>query len=125
MNPAPRPPSPESRDAMQRANRRENPHQLSSRDARILMGLPGANGGNGATFSRPERAERAERERINSFFSENGLNPAEAYPNEGYSQTPTPVRPVRQQRTEPPVRGPPNHMVSFALSPSIVLLVIL
>jgi hypothetical protein len=40
MNPAPRPPSPGARDATQKALRRENPHQLSSRDARVLMGLP-------------------------------------------------------------------------------------
>ncbi|KAI6042846.1 hypothetical protein EDC04DRAFT_3138901 [Pisolithus marmoratus] len=40
MNPAPRPPSPTSRDAMQKASRRENPNQLSTRDARVLMGLP-------------------------------------------------------------------------------------
>lgn len=39
MNPAPRPPSPTARDATQRALRRENPNQLSSRDARVLMGL--------------------------------------------------------------------------------------
>ncbi|KAE9389360.1 hypothetical protein BT96DRAFT_980734 [Gymnopus androsaceus JB14] len=40
MNPAPRPPSPTARDATQKAMRRENPNQLSSRDARVLMGLP-------------------------------------------------------------------------------------
>lgn len=40
MNPAPRPPSPTARDATQKAMRRENPNQLSGRDARILMGLP-------------------------------------------------------------------------------------
>ncbi|KAI6127371.1 hypothetical protein EDD16DRAFT_1751122 [Pisolithus croceorrhizus] len=40
MNPAPRPPSPTARDAMQKALRRENPNQLSTRDARVLMGLP-------------------------------------------------------------------------------------
>lgn len=40
MNPAPRPPSPTARDAMQKALRRENPNQLSTRDARILMGIP-------------------------------------------------------------------------------------
>jgi hypothetical protein len=40
MNPSPRPPSPRAREAMQRALRRENPNQLSSRDARVLMGLP-------------------------------------------------------------------------------------
>ncbi|KAG1726811.1 uncharacterized protein EDB91DRAFT_55882 [Suillus paluster] len=32
MNPAPRPPSPSARDATQKALRRENPNQLSSRD---------------------------------------------------------------------------------------------
>lgn len=46
MSPAPRPPSPTQRDATQRALRRENPNQLSSRDARVLMGLP--QGGAGA-----------------------------------------------------------------------------
>ncbi|KAG9317765.1 hypothetical protein JVU11DRAFT_1983 [Chiua virens] len=40
MNPAPRPPSPTARAATQKALRRENPNQLSTRDARILMGLP-------------------------------------------------------------------------------------
>lgn len=45
MSPAPRPPSPTQRDATQRALRRENPNQLSSRDARILMGLPSESGG--------------------------------------------------------------------------------
>ena len=39
MNPAPRPPSPTQRAATQKALRRENPNQLSTRDARILMGL--------------------------------------------------------------------------------------
>lgn len=42
MNPAPRPPSPSQRDATQKALRRENPNQLSTRDARVLMGLPSA-----------------------------------------------------------------------------------
>jgi hypothetical protein len=41
MNPAPRPPSPTARDATQRATRRDNPNQLSTRDAQILMGIPG------------------------------------------------------------------------------------
>jgi hypothetical protein len=45
MSPAPRPPSPTQRDATQRALRRENPNQLSTRDARILMGLPSETGG--------------------------------------------------------------------------------
>ncbi|KAI0071841.1 hypothetical protein K474DRAFT_1629965 [Panus rudis PR-1116 ss-1] len=37
MSPAPRPPSPGARAATQRAHRRDNPNQLSSRDAQILL----------------------------------------------------------------------------------------
>lgn len=49
MSPAPRPPSPTARAAAQKAHRQENPHQLTSRDVRVLMGLPGSEGaaGNG------------------------------------------------------------------------------
>ncbi len=54
MNPAPRPPSPTQRDATQKALRRENPNQLSSRDARILMGLPsGQNGSEVVETAKP------------------------------------------------------------------------
>jgi hypothetical protein len=56
MNPAPRPPSPGARDATQKALRRENPNQLSSRDARVLMGLPSTNDG------------KDERARVDTFF---------------------------------------------------------
>ncbi|QRV73324.1 SH3 domain protein [Ceratobasidium sp. AG-Ba] len=66
MNPAPRPPSPSEREAAQRAARRENPNQLSSRDARILMGLP---------ESGPPPHEPSEQHRMNSFFAENGQQP--------------------------------------------------
>ncbi|CAE6471462.1 unnamed protein product [Rhizoctonia solani] len=66
MNPAPRPPSPTEREAAQRASRRENPNQLSSRDARILMGLP-ENG--------PLPRDPADQHRMNSFFVENGQEP--------------------------------------------------
>lgn len=60
MNPAPRPPSPTQRDATQKAMRRENPNQLSSRDARVLMGLPqdqngNANGTGNGTSDKPPR----------------------------------------------------------------------
>jgi hypothetical protein len=41
QNMKPRPPSPTQRDAAQRTIRRENPRQLSARDARILMGFSG------------------------------------------------------------------------------------
>jgi hypothetical protein len=47
MSPSPRPPSPTARAATQRAHRQENPNQLTSRDARILMGLPSIEGADG------------------------------------------------------------------------------
>lgn len=37
MSPAPRPPSPSQRLATQLASRRENPNQLTARDASILV----------------------------------------------------------------------------------------
>ncbi|WRT68477.1 uncharacterized protein IL334_005453 [Kwoniella shivajii] len=37
---APRPPSPATREATQRATRRENPNQLTAHDANILLGTP-------------------------------------------------------------------------------------
>ncbi|KAL4256745.1 Polar growth protein [Pleurotus pulmonarius] len=84
MNPAPRPPSPTARDATQKALRRENPHQLSSRDAEVLMGLA---------------APKEERTRLNSFFSEesndingSGLNTPTA------PKSPVPPRPAREAR---------------------------
>ncbi|PWN52046.1 hypothetical protein IE53DRAFT_22784 [Violaceomyces palustris] len=40
MNPPPRPPSPTSRARTQRAKARQNPEQLTARDAAILMNLP-------------------------------------------------------------------------------------
>lgn len=46
MSPAPRPPSPSERAAMQAASRRENPNQLTARDASVLMGLPSNSSGN-------------------------------------------------------------------------------
>ncbi|KAG8707227.1 polar growth protein, partial [Ceratobasidium sp. 423] len=63
MNPAPRPPSPSEREAAQQASRRENPNQLSWRDACILIGLP-ENG--------PPPRDPADKHRMNSFFVENG-----------------------------------------------------
>jgi hypothetical protein len=44
MNPAPRPPSPTQRDAVQRAMRAGAPIELSPRDARVLMGVLGDGG---------------------------------------------------------------------------------
>ena len=53
MNPAPRPPSPTQRDAVQRAMRAGAPIELSSRDARVLMGVLG----NGTHSPPPPRAD--------------------------------------------------------------------
>lgn len=60
MNPAPRPPSPSARDATQKALRRENPNQLSSRDARVLMGLPSLD---------TDDMQDSERPHLDSFFT--------------------------------------------------------
>lgn len=70
MNPAPRPPSPTQRAATQRAMRRENPHQLSSRDARVLMGL--SNGGEAG-----KDADEQSRTKLESFFSSQTVNTIE------------------------------------------------
>ena len=64
MNPAPRPPSPTARAATQKALRRENPNQLSTRDARILMGLPSSDNAN-----RIDDPQESERGRLESFFA--------------------------------------------------------
>ncbi|TFK46951.1 hypothetical protein OE88DRAFT_1738995 [Heliocybe sulcata] len=98
MNPAPRPPSPGQRAATQKALRRENPNQLSSRDARILMGLPSPSGAEG---KEPERA------RLDSVFNgENAsLNGAEPHTPKGPSSKgsvpPRPSREMRRQSTAP------------------------
>ncbi|KAF8204568.1 hypothetical protein BJ912DRAFT_938742 [Pholiota molesta] len=102
MNPAPRPPSPTARDATQKALRREDPNQLSSRDARVLMGL--GSGADGAAAS-PKDAERT---RLDSFFSNeamatNGTNGANGY----MPSTPraaAPPRPSREMRRSSTVR---------------------
>ncbi|KEP48673.1 SH3 domain-binding protein 2 pleckstrin-like (PH) domain protein [Rhizoctonia solani 123E] len=91
MNPAPRPPSPSEREAAQRASRRENPNQLSSRDARILMGLP-ENG--------PPPRDLADQHRMNSFFVENGQEPILAETEQPMSpvSNAAPTRPSREMR---------------------------
>ena len=72
MNPAPRPPSPTQRDAVQRAMRAGAPIELSSRDARVLMGVLG----DGAHSPPPPRVE--------SLYG--GVMP------------PAPIRPSREMR---------------------------
>ncbi|KAG1805186.1 uncharacterized protein BJ212DRAFT_1570918 [Suillus subaureus] len=64
MNP-PRPSSPTARDAARKALRRENPNQLSSRDAHVLMGLPSLNASD---------AQDSERARLDSFFTQQPIS---------------------------------------------------
>ncbi|KAG8917337.1 polar growth protein, partial [Tulasnella sp. 417] len=67
MNPPPRPPSPTARAATQRAMRRENTNQLSSRDALVLMGMAGE----------PDSSDKA---RLDNFFREQQGDPVDAPP---------------------------------------------
>jgi hypothetical protein len=86
MNPAPRPPSPTARDATQRAMRRENTNQLSSRDAMVLMGMAGE----------PDSTDKA---RLDQFFKEQV--PASLYPSIGNGGPEAPPRPSRDVRNIP------------------------
>jgi hypothetical protein len=70
MNPAPRPPSPTQRDAVQRAMRAGAPVELSSRDARVLMGVLGVD----------------------------AQSPPRAGPLHGGATSPGPARPSREMR---------------------------
>ncbi|CAK5280334.1 unnamed protein product [Mycena citricolor] len=92
MNPAPRPPSPTARAATQRALRRENTDQPSTRDARVLM-LTG--------FATAESAPKEERTRLESFFTnettESGTGSAPGTPMS--SAPPRPSRRLSQQTT--------------------------
>ena len=90
MNPAPRPPSPTARAATQKALRRENPNQLSTRDARILMGLPSSD-------NTDRGIQESERTRLDTFFTN---PPAEAAENGVATRTSktAPPRPSREAR---------------------------
>ncbi|KAL4245817.1 hypothetical protein ABKN59_001635 [Abortiporus biennis] len=91
MNPAPRPPSPTARAATQRAHRRENPNQLSSRDAEILlMSMPGKeksmNGKN-----------NNDKVRLDSFFDSSSVNGQDSKKSPTTPKSPPP-RPSRETR---------------------------
>ena len=90
MNPAPRPPSPTARDATQKALRRENPHQLSSRDAQVLlMGMPNKN-------------QNGERARLESFFTNDTVSTRDpespTVARSAQPKSPAPPRPSREMR---------------------------
>ncbi|KAJ7293017.1 hypothetical protein C8J57DRAFT_1267884 [Mycena rebaudengoi] len=98
MNPAPRPPSPTARAATQRAMRRENTDQPSTRDARVLMLT-------GFTSSDAPKEERA---RLDSFFA----------PTEAVQQGAGPASPPTSPRSSVPPR--PNRRLSSQPAPTPV-----
>ncbi|GJE87501.1 hypothetical protein PsYK624_035840 [Phanerochaete sordida] len=96
MNPSPRPPSPTARAATQRAHRRDNPNQLSSRDAQILMGMPKS----GSFVSNGDSA--GERPRVESFFtSTSGTSGASSPP---LSEPPSKKKPAASPKVPAPPR---------------------
>lgn len=101
MNPAPRPPSPTARDATQKAMRRENPDQLSSRDARVLMGLSG-------------NEAKEERARLDSFFSDEAMAAKQAA-NQTPKKAAVPPRPSREMRRSNSVRTMTSNVADGAL----------
>ena len=116
MNPAPRPPSPGARDATQKALRRENPHQLSSRDAQVLlMGMPNKN--------------QNERARLESFFTNDTVSTNEPESpvarKAAAPKSPAPPRPSREARrasTATSGQGPSDYvgLFSFTLHPRMI-----
>ncbi|KAH0840211.1 hypothetical protein J3R83DRAFT_1213 [Lanmaoa asiatica] len=87
---APRPPSPTARAATQKALRRENPNQLSTRDARILMGLPSSD-----HAARIDDGQESERARLESFFSNQPAETSEIGHGGANAKT-APPRPPRE-----------------------------
>jgi len=119
MNPAPRPPSPTQRDATQKALRRENPNQLSSRDARILMGLPsGQNGSEVVASAKPPdgtflatviEAQQSQ-DSMSSATTVSSVSTAKT------SSTNVPPRPSRETRRTSvhPLNEPQNDLIRWA-----------
>ncbi|WVO14385.1 hypothetical protein L204_102018 [Cryptococcus depauperatus] len=106
----PRPPSPATRDATQRASRRQNPNQLTPHDANILMSLDTSSndkrrsqivGLSGPSPGRPSRDLR----RPSSHFSQATTRPASS---RGSLMTNGGIMPV-VSRTSGASRVPSNH----------------
>lgn len=112
MNPSPRPPSPTARAATQRAHRRENPNQLSSRDAQVLlMAMPAGKSPSSPSFNGSQiDGKEGERARAESFFTNNAVainveEPATPVPMKRSPKVAAPPRPSRELRrklTSPP-----------------------
>ncbi|KAG6334334.1 hypothetical protein ID866_4758 [Astraeus odoratus] len=96
MNPAPRPPSPTARAAMQKALRRENPNHLSARDARVLMGIPSTDP-TGAEASQSTGSD----DRTDNDLGDGVPGSATSTPRGAKMPPPRPSREIR--RTNPPV----------------------
>ncbi|KAJ7610817.1 hypothetical protein FB45DRAFT_941703 [Roridomyces roridus] len=94
MNPAPRPPSPTARAATQRALRRENTDQPSTRDARVLM-LTG--------FATAEGAPKEERARLDSFFTNETVDGGDVPASPQSVAPPRPTRRMSSQQAPAPV----------------------
>jgi hypothetical protein len=93
MNPAPRPPSPTARDATQKALRRENPNQLSSRDARVLMGLPSPDAND---------TQDSEQTHLDSLFTQQSISSQLEDESKSSSvANQAPPRPTREARPSP------------------------
>ncbi|KIJ20499.1 hypothetical protein PAXINDRAFT_161035 [Paxillus involutus ATCC 200175] len=105
MNPAPRPPSPTARAATQKALRRENPNQLSTRDARVLMGLPSPN--NAARTDDPQESERV---RLESFFASQPVSAEPSETGHGWAAPKTKNAPPRPSREARRGSAPMNEM---------------
>ena len=84
MNPAPRPPSPSARAATQRALRRDNTEQLTTRDTRVL----------GLNVTDSDFRDERTLTRMESFFSKSAI--AEGESNPSSPKASAPPRPSRQ-----------------------------
>ncbi|KAF9226815.1 hypothetical protein BS17DRAFT_794251 [Gyrodon lividus] len=118
MNPAPRPPSPTARAATQKALRRENPNQLSTRDARILMGLPSPN-----NATRTEDPQESERVRFESFFASQPVSTetdetghGSATQNISKNAPPRPTREARRATDHAVPQNADSNLVDWANS---------
>lgn len=120
MNPSPRPPSPTARAATQRAHRRDNPNQLSSRDAQILMSLPNKNKPTNGT-------QNGDRPKLDTVFTdehESAMAPQQSPPHSYAKSTSNkvpPPRPSREiRRTQSNNARPPVSSVTLMLLHTLI-----
>ncbi|KAI0027993.1 hypothetical protein K488DRAFT_59864 [Vararia minispora EC-137] len=115
MNPAPRPPSPTARAATQKALRRENTNQLSTRDAQVLMG--------GVPL-----VESGERARVESVFSTDtvasvqSVGSSQSALSPAHLSTPGNVKPMPPSRPSRELRRitSTSTQLDYVLDPTLV-----